>query len=48
MFALFAAQTIMKFLWMGKSLNDSITDPVVYVNPKTNDLSFEDNFDKVI
>lgn len=44
---LFAAQTIMKFLWMGKSLSDSISDPIVHVRSNCT-LNFEPEFDKVI
>ncbi|KAL2092468.1 hypothetical protein ACEWY4_012266 [Coilia grayii] len=39
------ALTIMNHLWMGKSLQDAIAAPVVFVNSK-NELSFEPKFDK--
>ncbi|XP_012673199.2 gamma-glutamyltransferase 5a [Clupea harengus] len=39
------ALTIMNHLWMGKSLKDAISAPVVFVDSK-NALNFEPNFDK--
>ncbi|KAG5281339.1 hypothetical protein AALO_G00070170 [Alosa alosa] len=41
------ALTIMNHLWMGKSLKDAISAPVVFVDSK-NKLSFEPTFDKVV
>lgn len=37
----------MNHLWMGKSLKDAISAPVVFVDSK-NALNFEPAFDKVI
>ncbi|KAK2898830.1 hypothetical protein Q8A67_010248 [Cirrhinus molitorella] len=41
------ALTLMNFLWFGKSLKESIDDPVVYVDSK-NILNFEPLFDKTV
>ncbi|KTG20888.1 hypothetical protein cypCar_00026720, partial [Cyprinus carpio] len=41
------ALTLMNFLWFGKSLQDSIDAPVVFVDSK-NVLNFEPSFDKIV
>ncbi|XP_051760346.1 gamma-glutamyltransferase 5a isoform X2 [Ctenopharyngodon idella] len=41
------ALTLMNFLWFGKTLQDSIDAPVVYVDSK-NVLSFERSFDEIV
>lgn len=40
-------QALINYLWLGKTLNESIASPVVYVNGK-NELQFEKKFDEVI
>uniref|UniRef100_A0A3P8Z6X6 Gamma-glutamyltransferase 5a n=1 Tax=Esox lucius TaxID=8010 RepID=A0A3P8Z6X6_ESOLU len=41
------ALTLVNHLWFGKSLEDAISAPVVYVDPK-NILKFEPNFDQTV
>ncbi|TRY65590.1 hypothetical protein DNTS_015198, partial [Danionella cerebrum] len=41
------ALTLMNFLWFGKTLQDSIDAPVVFVDSR-NTLNFESSFDKVV
>lgn len=41
------ALTLMNFLWFGKTLQDSIDAPVVFVDSK-NVLNFEPSFDKIV
>lgn len=41
------SQALMNYLWLGKTLRESIKSPVVYVDGK-NELSFEPAFDKVL
>lgn len=40
-------QTLMNYLWLGKTLKESIASPVVYVTGK-NELKFEKKFDQVM